>query len=807
MRDAVRALRAAPGMTAAIVLSLGVGIGATTAIFALLNAMLLRPLAVPAPHRLVVVVSQDQRQRAWPQPVWQELRDRRIIPGGFAWFWNRFDTAKRGERQFVDGMAASGGMFGALGLEPAIGRLLTREDDELEAGPDGLVAVISHRFWQRQFRGSSGVLGQPLSVDGRQFTIVGVMPSGFAGLLVGLPLDVVIPLGRPSPGPGSPYVTIMGRLAPGQTPEQVGAALRVVQPVIRDSTNPYSVNPYREEYLREPFAARPAPRGISFLERRYSRPLAILLGAVSLVLLMACGNIAMLLLARTTGRRHELAVRAALGAPRSRLAGQLGLESLLLAMAGAALGLLFAQWCMRLVLAGLSTQAYSVFLDVAPDWRVLAFTSGVGLLTATLCGAAPAFRAFRTDGLDMLRVLGEGRGRRFGAGSAVVVAQIGLSLTIIVATGLFARTYRALATTALGFEADRVVAVAVDATESAWAPGARGLLYERVIEALVSAPGVEGAGISIAVPGGNMVLTPWIQLADGTPLPQGGNGVHGNHVTAGWFRAMGTRVVAGREFLASDRIGAPAVAVVNQTFADRFLKSRSPLGQTILQRASPDGPPQPLEIVGVAADAVSRSIREPAPPAVYTPLLQIPDPVPAAVNVVVRMAPTASAGMIRLIPGTVARVDADLSLTLRTLSDQVSAQYAQERLVARAAGILGGLAVLLAALGLYGTAAYAVSRRRREIAIRMALGAAPRNVMRLVLTRVIALVSAGLALGLLGGLWVGQFVKAMLYGVGPGDAATLTGACVLLAAVAMFSGWLPARRAVRLDPASILKEA
>jgi putative ABC transport system permease protein len=807
LRDAFRALCATPLVTATAVLSLALGIGANTAIFSLLNAALLRPLPVAHPDRLVIVRSADQRRSAWAQSVWTEIRDRQVLDGAFAWFWNRFDTSERGERQFVDGIAASGRMFESLGLQPILGRLLTAADDELEGGPDGPAVVISYRQWQQRFGGTVDALGQSITINKRKYTVVGVTPPEFVGLDVGLPLDVVVPLGRASSGPGSPYVTIMGRLRTGETPESVSAALRAVQPIIRDATNPYSVSPYREEYLRDSFAVLAAPGGLSFLERRYGEPLKILLGVVGLVLLIACGNVAMLLLARTIARRHEWGVRAALGATQRRVVRQLSLEGILLAASGVLLGTLFAHWCTGFVVGSLSTQAYTVFLDLRTDWRVFGFTSTVGVATAFLFSTAPAVHAARTGPMDGLRRrAGEPVGG-FHFGSAIVVVQVALSLILLVGTGHFLRTFWSLASTNVGFERDPVLVVSVDLQEGALREESRRQSYERILEAVETLPGVARAGASLAMPGGNSAWTPWVELTDGTPLPQGPSGVYANRVTAGWFQTLGTKILSGRDFTTGDRIGSPEVVIVNQAFAERFLNGRNPLGHTILQRSSPAGPRQLLQIVGVSENAMYRFIKEPPPPTIYTPLAQMSDPLPASISLSIRAEGVPAPTLARDVANKVLDVERDVALTFQTLSDQVAAQYAPERLVAWIAAIFGGLAVLLAALGLYGTAAYAVARRRAEIGIRMALGAAPGNVVRLVLARVTVLVAAGVVFGLAGSLWIAQFTRTMLYNAEPGDTVTITVACALLIAVTLLAGWLPARRAARIDPASVLKDA
>lgn len=805
LRDAYRSLRSTPLVTAVAVLSLALGIGASSAIFSLLNAILLRPLSVRDSHQLVMVTSADNRRSAWPQPVWTEIRDRQLLDGAFAWFWNRFDTAQGGERQFVDGMAASGRMFESLGLRPIIGRLLTPGDDEVSGGSGESVAVITYRFWQRRFGGAADVLGRSIRIEGRPFRVIGVTPPEFVGLYIGLPVDLVIPLGRPATTPGGPSVIIMGRLKPGQNADAATSALRTAQPQIRDATNPYTVAPYRDEYLRTPFTARAARGGVSFLQRRYEHPFKTLFAIVGLVLLIACGNIAMLLLARAMGRRHEMTVRASLGASRVRLARHVAAESLLLAAAGVSFGMLVAQWCTYLVVSQLSTEAYTVFLDLRPDWRVLTFTTALGLATALLFGAAPALHAMRADPMDALKQRSDLGGRRFGFGSAIVVMQVALSLMLAVGTGLFLRTILALAAIDVGFEPDRVLVVTVDAGRSAATTEQRGALYDRVNRAVTATDGVTSAGLSVAMPGGNSAWNPWIELPDGTALPQGPNGVYANRITAGWFRTLGTTVLAGREFDAGDRTGAPGVVVVNEAFVREFLKDKQPLGRTMFQRTDAEGPRQPLEIVGIVQNAMYRFLKESPPPTIYTPVAQMADPLPATVSLSVRSREGPTATLPRNVAQAIGRVDRDISLTFRTLSDQVNAQYAQERLVAGVATFFGALALLIAALGLYGVTAYAVTRRRFEIGVRMALGATAASIMRLVVARVWMLVGGGMALGLVGSLWTAPLIRSMLYGVEPLDTVTFGAAFVVLFAVAALAGLLPARRATRVDPLRTLR--
>jgi putative ABC transport system permease protein len=791
-RHACRTLAKSPGFSAASILTLALGIGANTAIFSTLNAMLLRPLPVRDAHDLVTVSSQDNRT-VWPQRVWEEIRERQVLDDAFAWFWTRFDIAGRGERQFVDGIAISAHAFDTLGVEPAFGRLLTPADTgQADADP---VVVISHSFWQRRFAGSADVLGRTITLDRRLYTIVGVTPRGFIGLNIGLPFDVAIALPRePPPRPevafSGPYVYVMGRLKRGQNVTAATAALRATQQTIRDNSSLFDV--------------RPAAGGISFLQRRYERPFKALLWIVTFVLLIACGNIAMLMLARTIRQRHELAVRVALGASRGRLLRRSMAESAVLSAIGAACGLVLVPWCMDFVTASLSTQAYTVFLSSTPDWRVFAFAAAASVITTVLFGTLPALRATRVDAMDALKQRRATRGGAFGAGSAVMVVQIAVSMVLVVTAGLLLRTYMAIAAIDVGFEADRVLVAGVDIGRSGVTPQARLNLYERVAAAAEEITGVESAALSLEMPGGNMTRTPWIDLQDGTSLPQGPNGVYEHRVSARWFEALGTRIVAGRGFEEYDRAGAPTVAVINETFARRFLKG-SPLGQTIYERNQPDGPRQPMEIVGVVEDAMYRLLKESPPPTVYKAMAQMEGVLRTSVNLSIRHQEPNTAALSRRLADAIGRVDPEVSVIFRTLSDQVDAQYAQERLVAAVAGFFGALALLLAGVGLYGVTAYIVSGRSFEVGIRIALGAAPMSVVRLLFARVTVLVFVGIAIGVVGSAWAGRLIESMLYGVEPHDGMTFWVAAATVIATTVLAAALPARRAASVAPASILR--
>src|SRR4051812_43327124 len=825
LRLAVRSLRSTPIVSLIAVLSLALGIGANTAIFSLVDSLLLRALPVKAPQQLVMVtnatvMSDGTTRRTWTNPIWEQMRSHpSLYDGLFAWSTQRFNLAAGGETLFAEGLWASGGMFETLGVPAMLGRTFTAADDLRGGGPDGAVAVISYSFWQRQFGGAGDAIGKRLDLERVAFTIVGVTGPDFFGPDVGRAFDVAVPIGTEPLLRGREswldhrstwWLTVMTRMKPGQSLDAATAAIRGVQPQIRDATMPPDWRPAdAERYLTEKFTLVPAGAGNSPLRQRYERPLLTLLVVVGLVLLIACANIANLLLARATARRHELSVRVALGASRWRLARQLLCESLLLSVSGAAAGMLVASWASRLLVRQLSTQTNTVFLDLSLDWRVLGFTIAVTVATALLFGTAPALRASGVAPMDALKEHGRGASSdsRASLASGLVVAQVALSLILVVAAGLFMRTFSSLANLHLGFDRDRVLLVSVNAQRTEIPPADRLTTYDRIRQSVVAVPGVAAAAVSFVTPVSGNTWNNLIRVSGGIELPERQRSSNFNAITPGWLKTFGTPLIAGRDIEDGDRKGAPPVVLVNQAFARKFLNGASPIGHTLTIGAGPNAE-APREIVGVVADAVYRALREPVPATMYVPVAQFDDrrrPAPAAMSVSVRSATGSPALLARSVGAAIAGVNRDLALTFRPLADQVDASLTQERIVAMLAGFFGALALLLAGLGLYGVTSYAVSRRRTEIGIRMALGAAPGGVVRLVLSRVTLLVGIGVLVG--GGisLWVATFVESLLYGLPPRDPATLLGAAVVLAVVGAAAGWLPAHRASRIDPAEVLR--
>lgn len=748
----------------------------------------------------------ERKGGPWTNPIWEQIRDRpQLFDGAVAWSRAELNLKSGNQPEFISGIFASGRFFDVLGVPAILGRTFNEADDQRGGGRDGPVAVLSYRFWQGQFGGSSDVIGRTLRLDRIPLTIVGVTPPGFFGLEAGGSFDVIVPIGTEPlirgqdswhDGRTAWWLNILVRRKPDQTEEAATVALRAVQPQIREMTLPGNpAERYVQDYLKEPFTLRSAAREPSWWRSRYERPLCILMAVSGLVLLIACTNIANLLLARTAARRHELSVRRALGASRLRLARQLVVESLLLSCGGAVLGLSCAKLCGQWLVQQLSVMAGGLSLYLPLDWRLLGFSAVVTGVATLLFGTIPALRASRTQPNEVLKEEGYclSSNRRFELGSALVVVQMALSLVLVFVAGLFIRTFLALVTLDPGFDQDRVLIVNIGSQGRS----TKTVEVDRLSRAVAGVPGVAQVAASTQEPVNGINVMTILEAVPGEPgLTEADLRVNFNSVSPGWFTTYGTSIIAGRDFAGSDRLDEPSVAIVNEAFARKFFSGIIPVGRTIVPYK------KPVQIIGLVKDAVYASLREPAPPTIYFPLRPNPR---LSIKIGVRMASGLPRSHVRDIAAAIDRAYPDLTVSFRPLADIMDASLAQERLIAMLSGFFGFLALLLAGLGVYGVTAYAVIRRRFEIGIRMTLGATPARVVGMMLGRVGMLIGAGVALGTVLNLWSAHIVGSLLFGLRPTDPITLAAAVAVLVLVGAVAGLLPARRAARINPTHLLR--
>jgi putative ABC transport system permease protein len=811
LRLAVRGRERTLSMLAAV--SLALGIGATTAIFSLVSALLLQKLPVVDPDRLVAVTtvtaSNQGRVPGWTYPIWEQIRGQRETLGGaFAWsLQQRFTLLQGDEQTGLDGFFVSGEAFQILGVRALAGRMFEPGDDVRGGGREGPVAVISAGLWKRRFGGDPKAIGTSIVVDRVPVTIVGVAPQAFFGIDVGQSFDVLLPFGvepllrgKATLLDGRGYwVRILLRLKPDQSIAAATAAVQGLQPAIRAiAMPPNAQGAMRQNFLKEPFTLVDTSTGTSFMRQQYRRPLFTMLGVAGLVLLVACGNIANLLFARGTARRHEMAVRVALGASKWRLVRQSLVESVVLAAIGAGAGLGLAVVGSRLLVAQLATFFDHVFLDVSLDVNVMLFTMMVTAITVLLFGVGPALRATRVHPSDTLMEHRSSTSRHATILSrALVVLQVALSLVLTIIAGLLIQTFVRLAQLPLGFDDDRVLVVY---TGRAQPPPDRAVFHDTLLRSVTAVPGVSHGAMSLMTPISGLRMSAVVNLPDAPTTSQADRTVNVNYVSPGWFATYGTPLLEGRDISPEDAAGAPAVLVVNRAFVRKFYPRGGAVGATIPANA---GAPQ--TIVGVVGDAAYRSLREEVQPTIYMPLAQSPEGAPD-ISLSVRYAGTTLPVLQRDLASALAHVDSHITYRFLPLSDQVGASLTRERLVALLSGFFGVVALLLSGVGVYGVTSYAVARQRKEMGILIALGATPGRVRWLVLSRVLTLLAVGITIGTGVGLWVTRGLTTLLYGLPPRDPATIVGAAVLLGIVGMLAAWLPSRQAARTDPSVVFKE-
>ncbi|HTB15181.1 MAG TPA: ABC transporter permease [Bryobacteraceae bacterium] len=811
LRYALRALRSSPAFAAVAIFSLALGIGANTAIFSLIDSVILKTLPVRHPEQLVQVTM--GKSAYYTNPIWEQVRDRQdVFSSVFAFGGARFNLAAGGEARYAMGRYVAGQFFDTLGLNPLLGRTFAPADDK--RGCPG-TAVLSYGFWQTEYAGRADIVGKNVSLDNHPFQIIGVIEPGFTGVDVGSSIDVYVPLCAESIINGERsmldmrsawWLRVIGRPKPGISASQAEARLKTLAPAIFDATTPPNYKPEDQaNYRKRSFDTKPVANGLSDVRNKYQLALTVLMVITGAVLLIACVNVANLLLARSAARQREIAIRMALGSGRGRLIRQLLTESLVLSLTGAALGILFAQWGARLLVGFLSDGA-NVYLNLTLDFRVLAFTAGVAMLTGLLFGLAPAWKGTRVDPQSAMKANARGviEGSRFGLGKALVVLQVALSLVLVVGAGLMLTTFFKLETLDSGFERGHILLTSVDLRNGHYPPERRGAVYREILEHLRALPGVRSVSDSGMVPISGSTWNQILQFENYTSKARYDTLVNFNQVSEGFFDTFGTLLIAGRDFNARDIPESPQVAVVNQTLVKKFFAAENPIGKRFrVEEGNKLG--EPVEIVGIVKDAKYETLRDEAPPTVYLAMSQNAKP-HTSLTFEVRSAGAAPAILIPAVKSAIAEVNRDVSLQFKSLAVQVDESLTRERLLATLSGFFGALALLLAMIGLYGVMSYNVARRRNEIGIRMALGAEQSRVLRMVLREVASLIAVGLVIGLGASIATTRFVESFLYGMKPNDPWTLSLAAGILALVAAVAGFLPARRASRLDPMTALRE-
>ncbi len=823
-RYASRVFRLNKSFFAVATLSLALGIGANTAIFQLLDSVRLRTLPVPRAEQLAELKIADSdhccsgnfsdRHPYFTYAQWEQIRDhQQAFSNVFAWGDQRFDLTQSGEPRFAEGLWVSGDFFKTLQVSPLLGRLLTGKDDHLGCGSPG--AVISYAFWQREFGGDPGALGKQVSLDGHRLDIIGITPASFFGVEVGRSFDVAVPACAEPLINGENshlakrhhwWLAIIGRLKPGWTVKRAAAQVNAISAGVFGATVPPNYRADQAKYYTAyKLTAMPAGSGVSSLRERYQEPLFLLLGIAGLVLLTACSNLANLMLARGSAREREMAVRLAIGADRPRLIRQLLVESLILTLGGAVAGAFLAHFLTRYLVSFLSTGDNPLFIELAPDWRVLAFTAAVAILTCILFGLTPALRATQTPPAAAMKTAGRGLTadrQRFGLRRVLVVSQVALSLVLLVGALLFVRSLRNLLTLDAGFNRNGLLITGVDISRLGFKPARRAVLYRELLEDVRKTPGVEQAAtadiVQISGDGWNDAIEILGHRAEKRVIPWF------DRVSAGYFRTMGTPLLAGRDFDARDAVSSPEVAIVNKEFCNKFLGKANPIGKQFRILAGPGEPQHLYEIVGLVENSKYQSLRDDFKPIVFVAASQNKEP-GLGTNILVRsIVPLGS--LMPALRKTILRQNAGISFQFQAFKTQVEESLIRERLMATLSGFFGFLAAALATVGLYGVISYMVARRRGEIGIRIALGASRGEIIRLVIKEAVLLLLAGVIIGGVLAAATAQAATSLLYGLRPSDPATLALATLALSLVALLASILPALRAARVEPMVALRE-
>ncbi len=835
LRYALRMLRKSPGFTAVAILTLALGIGANTAIFSLIDAVMLRSLPIRNPQQLILLewraVHEPSTNSSYnwyscpgaptipaapaggcsfSYPMFEQLRSRQDIFSTICAFIAapQEHLSTNGSVSMANGFLVSGNFFATLGTRAILGRTLEPADDQPNSQP---AAMLSYAFWKSRFGGDHSIIGKPILLEKTSFTVVGITAPGFIGIDPGLPVDVWMPLSSQTyvapyfpkrTAANSTWLEVMARLNPGISRSQAQSALSVLF-ANATTTGPTAMFKSNDSPRIELISAA---RGLTSLRREFSQPLFVLMACVGIILLIACANVGGLFLARASARRQEIAMRLTLGATRGRVARQLLTESLLTSLLGAALGIVIAYWSASALAAFLSANWYSsIDLDVRPDGLVLAFTIGVAVFAAVLFGLAPALHGTRVDlgpaikgaASKPLALFG---GRRLAFGSVLVVAQVALSIVVLAGAGLLGRTLINLEQMNVGFETDHLLLFSVDMTMAGYrmfGDDARGYQLERDLQTrFATLPSVTSVSYSMVplLSGGSMTNdfkfpdAPLSSSFSGDELPVGPD----------FFETMRIPLLSGRTFTAADFQSSvkPKPAIINQSFAKRLFGNENPLGRSISEG---DSKTAQWQVVGVVGDAKYDSLREAIAPTIYT----MKKNSGAEFELRTKSNPTA---LIPSVRDAVNHLNSSLLVSdFKTQTEQIDQLLYQERLVAGLSFLFGALSLLLACIGLYGLLCYEIVRRTRELGIRLALGAQRRDLLRLVVGQGIFLVLIGVAIGIGAAIGVTRFVSSMLYGVHATDPLTFAAVSLLLLGTALLACYIPARRAMKVDPMIALR--
>jgi predicted permease len=806
-RFALRILRKSPGFTSVAILTLAFGIGANTAIFELLDAVRLRALPIQNPQQLAEIqiaggnsgIGLNTEYGVLTRPIYKEISDRQqAFSDIFAWGISQRYTGQGAEMRRFKSLRVTGNFFSVLGVQPWRGRLLQPQD---EGHCPETHVVVSYGYWKNVLGGRDLAEGIKFIAENNLVEVVGVTPPNFFGMIVGDNFDIARPFCQPSEPLRKDVfeITVMGRLKPGWSVERASAELAALSPAIFEATVP----PNRDSEVTKTYrnfrlAVVPAETGVSDI-RANDRSLYLLLGIAGLVLLIACANLASLMLARASSRQSEIAVRLALGASRGRVLRQLLMESILLAATGAALGIALAQFLGRVLLWQISTEGNVVNLQIIVDWRVLLFATAVAALTCIIFGIAPGLRATRTDPVAAMKSGGRttaGR-ERLSLQQCMVVAQISISLILLVGALLFVRSFRNLVTLNPGMRESGITTAFLGFWQSKM-PAERWPEFQRELLAEVQAvPGVLSAATTTTMPLSGSGWTLGIHVGSVQDVSKF------TWVSPDYFETMAIPILKGRGFTREDTASSPRIAVVNETFVHRFLPSVNPIGQTLRTEAEPDYPSDVYQIVGVIPDTRYDDLRSNTPPMAFAPVSQFPNPGPWLTMVIHSSIPTAT--LAPAVKGKLAETHPDVLAEFSDFQRDIRDGLLQERLMAMLSGFFGALAALLTMIGVYGVISYMVATRRNEIGIRMALGAGRWNVVRLVLRQTLVALTLGVVIGILLALVATRGAASILYGLQPNDLLTYAAAIALLIVIALAGSFLPARRAASVDPMEALR--